>query len=158
MCLCVCVCVCVCMCVFRDRVSLCIPGCPGNHSVYQAGLELTDPPTSASWMQGSKVYATTVQLQIPSVKGKNTPNCGVVLWAKSVTFPVLTRVHLPFLGQHIWYASSLFCLGSLMMSTDIQEPTLLVSCLYQWLYLNLCLRSQTLTGVIRKGLVSSPVA
>ena len=25
--------------VFRDRVSLCSPGCPGTHSVDQAGLE-----------------------------------------------------------------------------------------------------------------------
>jgi hypothetical protein len=25
---------------FRDRVSLCSPGCPGTHSVDQAGLEL----------------------------------------------------------------------------------------------------------------------
>jgi hypothetical protein len=26
--------------VFRDRVSLCSPGCPGTHSVDQTGLEL----------------------------------------------------------------------------------------------------------------------
>jgi hypothetical protein len=34
--------------VYRDRVSLCSPGCPGTHSVDQAGLELTNPPASAS--------------------------------------------------------------------------------------------------------------
>jgi hypothetical protein len=34
--------------VFRDRVSLCSPGCPGTHSVVQAGLELRNPPASAS--------------------------------------------------------------------------------------------------------------
>jgi hypothetical protein len=34
--------------VFRDRVSLYSPGCPGTHSVDQAGLELRDPPASAS--------------------------------------------------------------------------------------------------------------
>ena len=34
--------------VFRDRVSLCSPGCPGARSVDQAGLELRDPPASAS--------------------------------------------------------------------------------------------------------------
>jgi hypothetical protein len=28
--------------VFQDRVSLCSPGCPGTHSVDQAGLELTE--------------------------------------------------------------------------------------------------------------------
>ena len=33
---------------FGDRVSLYSPGCPGTHSVAQAGLELRNPPTSAS--------------------------------------------------------------------------------------------------------------
>jgi hypothetical protein len=32
----------------RDRVSLYSPGCPGTHSVDQAGLELRNPPASAS--------------------------------------------------------------------------------------------------------------
>jgi hypothetical protein len=31
---------------FGDRVSLCSPGCPGTHSVDQAGLELRNPPAS----------------------------------------------------------------------------------------------------------------
>jgi hypothetical protein len=44
---------------FQDRVSLCIPGCPGTYSVDQAGLELRDPPASASQVLGSKVCATT---------------------------------------------------------------------------------------------------
>jgi hypothetical protein len=34
--------------VFRDRVSLCSPGCPGIHFVDQAGLELRNLPASAS--------------------------------------------------------------------------------------------------------------
>jgi hypothetical protein len=34
--------------VFRDRVFLCSPGCPGNHSVDQAGLKLKNLPASAS--------------------------------------------------------------------------------------------------------------
>jgi hypothetical protein len=33
---------------FQDRVSLCSPGCPGTHSVDQAGLELRNLPASAS--------------------------------------------------------------------------------------------------------------
>jgi hypothetical protein len=33
---------------FSNRVSLCIPGCPGTHSVDQAGLELRNPPASVS--------------------------------------------------------------------------------------------------------------
>ena len=45
--------------VFRDRVSLCSPGCPGTHSVDQAGLELRHPPASASRVLGLKAWATT---------------------------------------------------------------------------------------------------
>jgi hypothetical protein len=33
---------------FGDRVSLYRPGCPGTHSVDQAGLELRNPPASTS--------------------------------------------------------------------------------------------------------------
>jgi hypothetical protein len=44
---------------FRDRVSLCGPGCPGTHSVDQAGLELRNPPASASQVLGLKARATT---------------------------------------------------------------------------------------------------
>jgi hypothetical protein len=45
--------------VFQNRVSLCSPGCPGTHSVDQAGLELRNPPASASQVLGLKVCATT---------------------------------------------------------------------------------------------------
>jgi hypothetical protein len=45
--------------VFRDRVSLYSPGYPGPHSVDQAGLELRNPPASASPVLGLKVCATT---------------------------------------------------------------------------------------------------
>jgi hypothetical protein len=38
----------VCFCFFQDRVSLCSPGCPGTHSIDQAGLKLRNPPASAS--------------------------------------------------------------------------------------------------------------
>jgi hypothetical protein len=38
--------------VFRDRVSLCSSGCPGTYSVDQAGLELRNPPASASQVLG----------------------------------------------------------------------------------------------------------
>ncbi|GAB1286311.1 Protein SCAI [Apodemus speciosus] len=36
------------------RVSLCSPGCPGTYSVDQAGLELRNPPASASQVLGLK--------------------------------------------------------------------------------------------------------
>ncbi|GAB1293583.1 Enkurin domain-containing protein 1 [Apodemus speciosus] len=40
-------------------VSLCSPGCPGTHSVDQAGLELRNPPASASQVLGLKACTTT---------------------------------------------------------------------------------------------------
>jgi hypothetical protein len=44
------VCLFVCLFVFvsQDRVSLYSPDCPGTHFVDQAGLELRNPPVSAS--------------------------------------------------------------------------------------------------------------
>jgi hypothetical protein len=44
--------------VFRDRVSLYNPGCPGTHFVDQAGLELRNSPASASGVLGLKACAT----------------------------------------------------------------------------------------------------
>jgi hypothetical protein len=38
---------------------MCSPGCPGIHSVDQAGLELRNPPASVSQVLGLKAYATT---------------------------------------------------------------------------------------------------
>ena len=49
---------CFCFC-FRVRVSLYSPGCPGTHSVDQAGLELRNLPASASQVLGLKVCTTT---------------------------------------------------------------------------------------------------
>jgi hypothetical protein len=51
---------------FRDRVSLCSPGCPGTPSVDQAGLELRNPPASAFQVLGLKACATTARLEIVS--------------------------------------------------------------------------------------------
>ena len=50
-------------CFFRDSVSLYSPGCPGAHSVDQAGLELRNPPTSSSQVLGLKACATTARLK-----------------------------------------------------------------------------------------------
>jgi hypothetical protein len=49
--------------VFRDMVSLCSLGCPGTHSVDQAGLEFRNPPVSASQVLGLQAYATTARLR-----------------------------------------------------------------------------------------------
>ena len=45
--------------VFRDRVSLCSPGCPGIHSVDHVGFELKNTPPSASQVLASKACAST---------------------------------------------------------------------------------------------------
>jgi hypothetical protein len=53
------ICLSVCLFLFfQDRVSLCSPGCPGTHFVDQAGLELRNPPASASRVLGLKACAT----------------------------------------------------------------------------------------------------
>jgi hypothetical protein len=46
---------------FPDSVSLCSPGCPGTHSVDQAGLKLRNLPASASGVLGVKACATTAR-------------------------------------------------------------------------------------------------
>jgi hypothetical protein len=43
--------------LFLDRVSLYSPGCPGTHFVDQAGLELRNPPTTASVIKGVRHHA-----------------------------------------------------------------------------------------------------
>jgi hypothetical protein len=57
----------VCLFVFLDRVSLYSPGCPGTHFVDQAGLELRNPPASASQVLGLKA-CTTMQGNTPVFK------------------------------------------------------------------------------------------
>jgi hypothetical protein len=59
--------------VFRERVSLYSPGCFGTHFVHQAGLELRNPPASASRVLGLKACATT-------------PGCGFLLSGKKIFF------------------------------------------------------------------------
>jgi hypothetical protein len=48
---------------FQGRVSLCSSGCPGTHSVDQAGLELRNLPASAYQVLGLKMCATTPGIQ-----------------------------------------------------------------------------------------------
>ena len=50
-------------------MSLCSPGCPGTHSVDQAGLELRNLPASASQVLGLKACATTAQFWT-AIKGE----------------------------------------------------------------------------------------
>jgi hypothetical protein len=50
--------------LFRDRVSLCSFGCPGTHSVDQAGLELRILSASASRVLGETACTTTQLLGV----------------------------------------------------------------------------------------------
>jgi hypothetical protein len=54
--------------VFRDRVSLCSPGCPGTHFVDQAGLELKHLAASASRVLGLKVCIITPADTLPRAR------------------------------------------------------------------------------------------
>jgi hypothetical protein len=60
---------------FRDRVSLYSSGCPGTHFVDQAGLELRNPPASASQVLGLKVCATMPGKSMFSAKATSVLNC-----------------------------------------------------------------------------------
>jgi hypothetical protein len=66
--------------VFRDRVSLFNNGCPGTHSVDQAGLELRNPPASASQVLGLKAYATAARLFGENFKNKQTNKKKTSCW------------------------------------------------------------------------------
>jgi hypothetical protein len=50
-----------CFVFFQDRVSLYSPGCPGTHSMDQAGCKVRNQPASASQVLGLKACATRNQ-------------------------------------------------------------------------------------------------
>jgi hypothetical protein len=68
--------------VFRDRVSLYSPGCPGTHSVDQAGLELRNPPASASQVLGLKGSSTLNTHTTAHVSTPEILKCYIVCMAE----------------------------------------------------------------------------
>jgi len=88
-----------CFLVFQDRVSLCSPDCPGTHSVDQAGLELKNPPASASQVLGLKTCTTTAQRAVFFL-------CTGPLWLIQF-FPVFLRGSLSSKGRDWTESSSL---------------------------------------------------
>jgi hypothetical protein len=60
----------------RQNFSLCIPGYPGTHSIGQAGLELRDPPATASKVLGLKVCTTSAQ---SALEISNRTHCSLYL-------------------------------------------------------------------------------
>jgi hypothetical protein len=97
---------------FRDRVSLYSPGCPGTHFVDQAGLELRNPPASASRVLELKVCATTpgvesvlsahlyvgsrIELSFPDVCGEHFCPLQPSLCANRIC----QSMHVEVRGQH----------------------------------------------------------
>jgi hypothetical protein len=74
--------------VFRDRVSLYSPGCPGAHFVDHAGLELRNPPASASRVLGLKECATMpgVYNFLWSGKAQSNPHLSFVCCHSKLAF------------------------------------------------------------------------
>ena len=60
--------------VFRDRVFLYSPGCPGTYSVDQASLKLKNPPASASQVLELKAWAITTARQTHLLNMSSSPN------------------------------------------------------------------------------------
>jgi hypothetical protein len=79
--------------VFRDRVSLYSPGCPGTHFVDQADLELRNPPASASRVLGLKACATMpgsdLGFLMPETISKLTACSKLVCYAVGANHPQL---------------------------------------------------------------------
>ena len=79
-----------------NRVSLYIPGCPGTHSVDQAGLKLRNPPASASRVLGLKACATTTRhlhaFLYPFSIHRCVSSCLSPLVTSTFTFPLLGDV------------------------------------------------------------------
>jgi hypothetical protein len=71
--------------VFQDRVSLYSSGCPGSLFVDQAGLELRNPPASASRVLGLKACATT-----PGRMGFSIPRYVLFCFVFYLTDPLYT--------------------------------------------------------------------
>jgi hypothetical protein len=74
--------------LFFETGFLCSPGCPGTHFVDQAGLELRNPPASASQVLGLKVCSTTPGLS-SSFKGKKVAGWNSLFSGKGLHLAIL---------------------------------------------------------------------
>ncbi|GAB1297317.1 Transcription factor E2F6 [Apodemus speciosus] len=75
----------------ESEVSLCSPGCPGTHSVDQAGLELRNPPASASQVLGLKGF-TLAYVTYQDIHGIQAFHEQIVIAVKA---PEETRLDVP---------------------------------------------------------------
>jgi hypothetical protein len=71
-------------------------GCPETHSVDQAGLELRNPPASASQVLGLRVCATTAWLELPISYWVNCSYVFFPLWVVCLFALVVKSVCVAF--------------------------------------------------------------
>ena len=115
-CLFVCLLVCFfgCFFIFRDKISLCSPGCSGAHS----GLELRNPSASASQVVVLKVCATTALQSVYSHRCLSVYShkciCGHI-------YPTLVLYFQIFLSILIWLCGSCpnICLKQSVSTLDL---------------------------------------
>jgi hypothetical protein len=77
--------------VFQDRVSLCSPGCPRTHFVYQADLELRNPPASASQVLGLKACAIPAQPREVILRPSKNRNIYITIHSRCVSGCICSR-------------------------------------------------------------------
>jgi hypothetical protein len=73
-----------------DRVSLCSTGCPGTHSVDQAGLWLRNLPASASQVLGLKACTTTARPDLGFLRPQSLPPHNDTSFSKATPTPTRT--------------------------------------------------------------------
>jgi hypothetical protein len=126
--------------VFRDRVSLCSSGCPGTHSVVQAGLELRNLPASASRVLGLKACTTNFYSSGNNSKEEQQLPRATPWGALICILSRVPRIKLYAAGKDHTSASA----GSKSQSPDGKQPLILLLGLKQELY------SQNRTGLLKQ--------
>jgi hypothetical protein len=94
--------------VFRDRVSLYSPGCPGPHFVDQADLELRNLPASAFRVLGLKACTTTPGPEIFKQRlGYSSVGTCLMLARTQGAGPVISpQHHKSSMVAHTWNPST----------------------------------------------------
>jgi hypothetical protein len=110
---------------FWDRVSLYSPGRPGTHFVDQAGLELRNPPASASQVLGLKVCTTTTQLLVTFLAFVLLEVRCLCWYSKIIHLIVFTAD--PFELDKIWIVSKHFTIFHTLMEFVVRMSVALVS-------------------------------
>jgi hypothetical protein len=128
--------------VFRDRISPCSPGCPGTHFVDQAGLELRNPPASASQVLGLQACATTARLDemfltpylssLRMVSCSRDPPASASIVLRSKVFTVCEAKSYREVVSYIVYK---LCVSCILMGLEYKHYFLLTHCLLRFFVL-----------------------